>query len=61
MQLGANYKLRTGTVSGAMSSVDSETIFADAPRPQGGRLPLLEKPDLGLEVNEAAVEEFTEG
>jgi len=37
----------------------SETIFADAPKPQGGRLPLLEKPGLGLELDEAAVREYT--
>ena len=39
----------------------SETIFAGAPKPEGGRLPLLEKPGLGLELDEAAIKEYTEG
>jgi L-alanine-DL-glutamate epimerase-like enolase superfamily enzyme len=38
----------------------SETIFANAPKAEGGRLQLLEKPGLGLELDEAAVREYTE-
>ncbi len=38
----------------------SETIFVNAPKPEGGRLSLLEKPGLGLELDEAAVKERTE-
>ena len=37
-----------------------ETIFADAPRPEGGWINLPEKPGLGLEVNEAALKEYEE-
>ena len=37
----------------------SEIIFVDPPKPEGGRLPLLEKPGLGLELNEAAIKEYT--
>ena len=38
----------------------SETIFANAPKPKDGWLPLVEKPGLGLELVEAAVREYTE-
>jgi L-alanine-DL-glutamate epimerase-like enolase superfamily enzyme len=38
----------------------TEAIFPDAPKPQGGRLPLSDKPGLGLELDEAAVREYSE-
>ena len=38
----------------------TEAIFVDAPRPEAGRLPLPDKPGLGLELDQAAVQEYTE-
>jgi L-alanine-DL-glutamate epimerase-like enolase superfamily enzyme len=37
-----------------------EIIYVQPPVAQNGRLPLPEKPGMGLELNEAAVEEYTE-
>lgn len=37
-----------------------EIIFDNPPKPEGGRLPLLEKPGLGLELNEAAIAEYAD-
>jgi L-rhamnonate dehydratase len=37
----------------------NEIIFSNAPKPEGGWLPLLEKPGMGLELDEAAVREYT--
>ncbi|HLF05223.1 MAG TPA: mandelate racemase/muconate lactonizing enzyme family protein [Dehalococcoidia bacterium] len=38
----------------------TEAIFVDAPKPEAGRLALPDKPGLGLELNAAAVQEYTE-
>jgi L-rhamnonate dehydratase len=38
----------------------NEIIFDNPPKPKGGWLPLSEKPGLGLELNQAAVKEYTE-
>ena len=43
-----------------MIAQTSETILVNAPKPEGGGLSLLEKPGLGLELDEAAVKERTE-
>lgn len=37
-----------------------EKVYINPPVAQNGRQPLLEKPGFGLEVNEAAVQEYTE-
>jgi L-alanine-DL-glutamate epimerase-like enolase superfamily enzyme len=37
-----------------------EVIYIDPPVARNGRLPLPEKPGMGLELNEAAIREYTE-
>jgi len=37
-----------------------EVVYLQPPVARQGRLPLLDKPGMGLELNEAAVEEYTE-
>jgi L-alanine-DL-glutamate epimerase-like enolase superfamily enzyme len=38
----------------------TSAIFPDAPKPLGGRLPLPEKPGLGLDLDPAAVKEYSQ-